>query len=220
MNTITGNSLYSYGNTQQANKKNNVMNGNSSYESITGQHNEEDLIVNTRDSDISMQEAYERLSGSGKALSEAGQDEECEDKSAGVSDVNDLASLAGLPRGTKVTEIAVWSLKDVSFYLNEDTGEISCISHYNNQPGRHPLWSRTISPEDREKVYTQLFDRYKDVSAGDFVFRYRAYLPHEEFWDMYLAGKVDLTTLVENDDRLSEKELYNKFLWETGNRGH
>lgn len=220
MNTITGNSLYSYGSTQQTDKKNNVRNRNSSYESITGQHNEDDRIANTKNLDISIQEAYESLSGSGKTLPEAGQDEECEDKSAGMSDVKRSPYSASLDGETKVTEIAVWSLKDVSFYLNEDTGEMSCISNYDNRPGRHALWSRTISPEDREKVYTQLFDKYKDVSVSDFVYRYRAYLPHEEFWDMYLAGKVNLATLVESDDRLSEEELYNKFLRDIGNRDH
>lgn len=129
-----------------------------------------------------------------------------------MSNVKRAPSLGGLDGETHVTEIAVWSLKDYSFYLNEDTGELSCISHYDNRPGWNPLWTKTISPDDRERVYNQLFDRYKDVAAGDFVYRYRAYLVHEEFWDMYLEDKVDLTTLIEHDDTLSEDELYNKFL--------
>lgn len=166
--------------------------------------------VNTTDTGISMQEAYERLSGSGKPLPEAGQDEECKEKNVGGSD---LAASAGLPPGTKVTEIAVASLPNgVSFYFNEDTGEVSCIDDRDSRPGRHALWSKILSPEERERVYNQLFDNYKDVAAGRFVYRYRAYLKHEEFWDMYLDGKVDLTTLVESDSMLSEEELYNKFL--------
>lgn len=145
-----------------------------------------------------------------QTLAEAGQDEECKEKNV---DGSDLAASAGLPPGTKVTEIAVASLPNgVSFYFNEDTGEVSCINDRDSRPGRHALWSKILSPEERERVYNQLFDNYKDVAAGRFVYRYRAYLKHEEFWDMYLDGKVDLTTLVESDSMLSEEELYNKFL--------
>lgn len=211
MNTITGNSLYTYRSTQQAYKQNHVRIRNDNLGRTTEQLYEDVQIVNTKDSSISMQEAYERLSGSGKALYEVGQDEECKDKSVEVSDVKRSPSVAGWDGETHVTEIAVWSLKDFSFYLNEDTGEISCISHYDNRPGRHSLWSKTILPEDRERVYNQLFDRYKDVAAGDFVYRYRAYLPHEEFWDMYLEGKVNLASLIEHDETLSDGELYNEF---------
>ena len=146
-------------------------------------------------------------------------DEEYKDKPVEVSDVKQPPSLGGLDGKTKVTEIGVASLKDFSFYFNEDTGEISCISHYNNQPGRHPLWSKHLSAEERERC-DKLFDNYKDVAAGGFVFRYRAYLMHEEFWDMYLEGKVDLSTLMEHDDTLSENELYNKFLLDAVKRDH
>lgn len=211
MNTISSNSSYTYRSTQQEDKQNHIRNRNGNLGSMVEQFYKDVQIVNTKDSGISMQEAYERLRGSGMALPEAGQDEECKDKSVEVSDVRRSPSLGGLDGETKVTEIAVWSFKGFSFYLNEDTGEMSCISHYDNRPGWHPLWSKTILPEDRERVYNQLFDRYKDVAAGDFVYRYRAYLPHEEFWDMYLEGKVNLASLIEYDDVLSDGELYNKF---------
>ena len=56
------------------------------------------------------------------------------------------------------------------------------------------------------------FDRYADMAAGHFVYRYQAYLKHEEFWGMYLEGKVDLKALIEKDSTLSEDELYDKFL--------
>ena len=61
-------------------------------------------------------------------------------------------------------------------------------------------------------------EKVTDMAAGHFVFRYQAYLKHEEFWDMYLDGKVDLTTLVEDNDMFSEDELYDKFLRDMTNR--
>ena len=64
-----------------------------------------------------------------------------------------------------------------------------------------------------------MFDRYADMAAGHFVYRYQAYLRHEDFWDMYLEGKVDLKALAEKDDVLSEDELYNKFIQNRTNRG-
>lgn len=118
----------------------------------------------------------------------------------------------------KVTDIEVVSLNNgVSFYYNCDTGELQCINDYDSRPGRHALWSKNLSPEDWEKC-NKMFDNYADMAAGHFVFRYQAYLKHEEFWDMYLDGKVDLTTLVEDNDMFSEDELYDKFLRDIANR--
>ena len=219
MNTISSNSSYTYRCRQQADKQPYVRNKNGNLGSTAGHLYEDVQIINTKDSSISMLEAYERLSGLGKTLLEADQNGECKDKSAEVSDVGRFPSLGGLCPETKVTEIGVASLKDFSFYFNEETGEVSCISHSDNRPGWNPLWSKNLSPEDRERC-DKLFDNYKDVTAGDFVYRYRAYLMHEEFWDMYLEGKVDLATLIESDDTLSEDELYNKFLRDTENRDH
>ncbi|MDE7258072.1 MAG: hypothetical protein K2N77_02360 [Lachnospiraceae bacterium] len=219
MNTISSNSSYTYRSRQQEDKQPHVRNRNGNLGSTEDQFYEDVQIVSTKDFGISMQEAFERMSGSSKDLLEAGQDEEYKDKSVEVSDVKRSPSLGGLCPETKITEIGVASLKDFSFYFNEDTGEVRCISHSDNRPGRHPLWSKTLSPEDRVKC-DKLFDNYKDVAAGDFVYRYRAYLMHEEFWDMYLEGKVDLTTLTESDDTLSEDELYNMFLRNTVNREH
>lgn len=45
-----------------------------------------------------------------------------------------------------------------------------------------------------------MFDKYANMAAGHFVYRYQAYLKHEEFWNMYLEGKVDLRGLIEKDD--------------------
>ena len=64
-----------------------------------------------------------------------------------------------------------------------------------------------------------MFDRYADIAAGHFVYRYQAYLKHEEFWDMYLEGTVDLRALIEKDNSLSEEKLYGKFLRDMANRG-
>lgn len=50
------------------------------------------------------------------------------------------------------------------------------------------------------------------------MFRYDAYLKHEEFWDMYLEGKAGLTSLIKKDDALSVGELYDKFLRDMANR--
>ncbi|MDE6845723.1 MAG: hypothetical protein K2J99_08155 [Lachnospiraceae bacterium] len=212
MNTISSNSSYAYRSAPQAEKQNHVRIRYSNLESTAKQLYEDSQTVSTESSGISMQEAYERLSGTGKALIEAGQDEECKDKPVEESDVKGLAASAGLSPDTKVTEISVASLPNgVSFYFNEDTGEVSCVNDRDSRPGRHALWSKTLSHEEMEKC-DMLFDNYKDVAAGGFVFRYRAYLKHEEFWDMYLEDKVDLTTLIEYDDTLSEDELYNKFL--------
>lgn len=218
MNTITGDSMYTYKSTQQADKPTHVRNRNGNLGSTAKQHYEDVRIVNTKDSSIAMQEAYDRMSGSGKALPEVGPDEECKDKPVEVNEVKRAPSLGGLDGETKVIEISVASLKNFSFYFNEDTGEVSCISHYNYHDS-HPLWSKTLSPEDRERC-DKLFDNYKDIAAGDFVYRYRAYLMHEEFWDMYLDGKVDLTTLTEYDDPLSKDELYNKLLRDIVKREH
>ena len=221
MNTISSNSSYTYRSTQQADKQNNVRTRNDNWENTAKQLYEDVQTVNTKESGISMQEAYERLGGSGKTLPEVGQDEEYKDKSVEKSDVKESPSRVDWDGEAHVTEIAVWSLPNgVSFYFNEDTGEVSCVNDRDSRPGRHALWSKTISLEDRERVYNQLFDNYKDVAVGNFVYRYRAYLKHEEFWDMYLEGKVDLRTLIEHDDTLSEDELYNKFLRDMRNRDH
>lgn len=96
---------------------------------------------------------------------------------------------------TKVTEIGVASLPNgISFYFNEDTGEVSCVNDKDDRPGRQVLWSKNLTSEEMERC-DRLFENYKDEAAGHFVFRYSAYLEREEFWDRYLAGKIDLATL-------------------------
>ncbi len=200
MSTIIGNGLRTYKSIQQTDKQNHVRNKTNYQRNAAEQLYEDVQSVSAKDSGISTQEAYERLGGSSKALLGVGQS----------------ASLDG---ETKVTEIEVASLSNgVSFYFHMDTGEVSCVDVNDNRPGRHALWSKTLSAEEMERC-DKLFDNYEDKAAGHFVFRYRAYLKHEEFWDRYLEGKVDLTTLIEEDNTLSEDELYNKFLQDTISRG-
>lgn len=120
----------------------------------------------------------------------------------------------------KVTDIGVASLPNgVSFYFNNDTGEVSCVNDNDSRPGRQVMWSKILSSEGMARC-DKLFDNYKDETAGHFVFRYKAYLKHEKFWDMYLDGKVDLAALVQEDSALSDDELYNKFLRDMANKDH
>ena len=209
MNTIIGNSSYIYRHTQQAGKQNHIRTGNGNWGHAAESVYEDAEGLKTKDSGISAQEAYER-SHSGKTLPEAGQEEEYKDKSVEVSDTEQLPSTED--EILKVTDIEVASLSNgVSFYFNKDTGEVSCVNDNDSRPGRQILWSKTLSPEDMERC-NKMFDNYADIATGHFVFRFQAYMKHEEFWDMYLDGKVDLGALTEKDDALSEDELYDKFL--------
>ena len=216
MNTIIGNGLNTYRHTQQADKQNRVRTGNGNWGRAAEPLYEDARSLKTEDSGISAQEAYERMSGSGKAVPEVEQDEECKNKSVEVSDAEQLPLAEN--EIEKVTDIEVVSLHNgVAFYYNCDTGELQCINDYDSRPGRHALWSKTISPEDWERC-DKMFDRYADMAAGQFIYRYQAYLRHEDFWDMYLEGKVDLRALTEKDDALSEEELYDKFLRDMANQ--
>lgn len=214
MNTIIGNGLNTYRHTQQADRQNRVRTGNGNWGRTAEPFYEDVQSPDTKDSGISAQEAYERMSGSGKAVPEVEQDEECKNKSVEVSDAEQLPLAEN--EIEKVTDIEVVSLHNgVSLYYNCDTGELQCINDYDSRPGRHAFWSKTISPEDWERC-DKMLDRYADMAAGQFVYRYQAYLRHEDFWDMYLEGKVDLRALTEKDDTLSEEELYDKFLRDMG----
>ena len=213
MNTIIDSGLNTYRHTQQADKQNCTRTGHGNWGRTAEPLYEDAWIINSKDSGISAQEAYERLGSSGKTLPEAGQDEECMDKSAKTSDAEQIPSAEDEIEILKVTDIEVVSLHNgVSFYYNCDTGELQCINHNDGRTGRHALWSKTLTYEDWERCCDEMLDRYADKAAGQFVYRYQAYLRYEEFWDMYLEGKVDFRALVERDDALSEEEFYSKFL--------
>ena len=96
--------------------------------------------------------------------------------------------------------------------------EITYVNDNDSRSGRQVMWSKILSSEEMARC-DKLFDNYKDEAAGHFVFRYKAYLKHEEFWDMYLGGKVDLTALIQEDDTLSDDGLYDKFLQNMANQG-
>lgn len=212
MNTIISNSSYACRSTQQTDRQKHARSRNVNLESTVEQFYGDVGTANTKDSDISVQEVYERMGGLAKTLPEAEQDDEYMDKSIGESDVKRSPSSASLDGETHVTEIGVVSLPSgVSFYFNEDTGEVSCVNDRDSRPGKQILWNKILSPEELVKC-DKMFENYKDIAAGCFVCKYRAYLPHEEFWDMYLEGKVDLAKLTESDDTLSEEELYRGFL--------
>lgn len=147
---------------------------------------------------VSVSDVYERMSSAGKSTSETEPSVQSESESE------------------KVTEISVASLSNgISFYFNDDTGEVSCVDDTDKRPGRQVLWSKTLSKEELAKC-DRLFENYKDEAAGHWVFRFEAYLKHEDFWDMYLDGKVDLAALREADSALSGEALYDKFLREMG----
>lgn len=87
MNTIIDNGLNTYRNMQQADKQNHARIRNGNWGSTAGPLYEDVRIPNTKDSGISVQEAYERLSGSGKTLPEAEQLSPTEGKIEKVTDI-------------------------------------------------------------------------------------------------------------------------------------
>lgn len=120
------------------------------------------------------------MNGKAKIISEAGKD----------------ASVASQTEPKKVIDIGVATLPDmgISFYFNEQTGEVSCVSLKGPTPGKQVLWSKQLSDEDLTKC-DALFENYPDYARGCFEYRYKAYLIYEDFWDMYLEGKIDLKAL-------------------------
>ena len=91
-----------------------------------------------------------------------------------------------------------------SFYFNDETGEVSCVDDTNPKPGRQSLWSRTLSEEELARC-DKLFDRYK--GERNWIYRYEAYLKHEDFWDMYLDNDTDIQLV---DGLFKDQELYDK----------
>lgn len=142
------------------------------------------------------------------------------ERTAVVGETEQLPSEEDVTETEKVTDIGVASLPNgVSFYFNNDTGEVSCVNDHDSRPGRQVMWRKMLSSEEMARC-DKLFDNYKDETAGHFVFRYKAYLKHEKFWDMYLDGRVDLSTLIQEDAALSDDELYNNFLRDMANKDH
>lgn len=120
------------------------------------------------------------MSGKAKMIPEASQD----------------ASVASQPEPKKVIDIGVATFPDmgISFYFNEQTGEVKCVNLKDPDPGRQVLWSKQLSDEEMTKC-DALFENYPDYTKGCFEYRYKEYLTDEKFWDMFLDGKIDLKTL-------------------------
>ena len=220
MNMITSNNLYTHRALLQTDSQNHIRNRKSNLGSTMEQMCADVPVKKTTDASISTLDAYERMGGLVRVIPETGQDKDGEDATETSREARGAEKLPAAENETeteKVTDIGVVSLPNgTSFYFNEDTGEVSCVNDNDSRPGRQVLWSKTLSPEEMARC-DKLFDNYKDEAAGHFVFRYKAYLKHEEFWDMYLDGKVDLSTLVQKDNALSDDDIYNKFLQDIKN---
>lgn len=84
-----------------------------------------------------------------------------------------------------VVECSVVSLLEqgVSFYFNEETGEVDCVDDNDPKKGRQILWSKMLSKEEISDC-EKLFERYKGEKHWEY--RYADYLKQEAFWDMFL----------------------------------
>lgn len=182
MDVINDNYLCAYGNMRQ--EKSEIRNQSRGY--IDGykcleEKPQENINAQITDSaGISAWEAYESMSGKAKIIPEASQD----------------TSVDSQTESKKVIDVGVVTLSDmgISFYFNEQTGEVRCVNLKDPNPGRQVLWSKQLSGEEMTKC-DALFESYPDYARGCFEYRYKAYLMDEEFWDMFLDGKIDLKAL-------------------------
>ncbi len=118
--------------------------------------------------------------------------------------------IAAMPtQPINVIECSVMSFPDTdySFYYNHSTGELDCVKDNSGKAGRDILWSKEISEIDYENCGA-LFERYKGETTWEY--KYEAYLAHEDFWDMYLNGDVDMDALRKADELLTGDDLFNK----------
>ncbi len=205
MNVIGSGYLYAHGNVQQETCNRN-QGHKSNYKSVGEKSYEEKSASNIDHTSISAMDAYESMGG-GRLISEAEQGVMAEEE----TDTK------------KVIDIGVATLfeEGINFEYNYETGEICCVKLNTSKPGGQVLWRKGLLPEEKSRC-DALFENYPNYSKGYFEFRYRAYLKHEEFWDMYLEGKVDLDVLRQREGSCSDDELYDKFLQDmrnqTGNR--
>ena len=202
MNVIGSGYLYAYGNAQQEEIWSRKPGHKSDYKSVGEKPYEEISASYTDSTGISAMDAYESMGGGGKLIPEAEQGvmAECEASTKKIEI-------------KKVIDIGVVTLfeEGVNLEFNNETGEVSCVKLNTSVPGGQVLWSKVLSPEEMMRC-DALFENYPNYAKGYFEFRYRAYLTHEEFWDMYLEGKVDLEVLRQREVSCREDELYDKFL--------
>lgn len=180
MDVINSSYLCTYGNARQEEIRNRSQGHIDGYKSIEEKPQENINAQITDNAGISAWEAYESMSGKAKIIPEASQD----------------TSVDSQPEPKKVIEIGVTTLFDlgISFYFNEQTGEVCCVNDIDPNPGRRVLWSKQLSGEEMTKC-AALFECYPDYAKGCFEYRYKAYLMDEKFWDMFLDGKIDLKAL-------------------------
>lgn len=188
MNTIDNNK-YMNPNTYPTNvQKSAQMKDNSR----TGKIYEEAPVQHRPEAEMTTQNAYEKMSAAMRTIPEEKQPAETisETTPESPSEAKEL----------RVIECSIVSLDNgISFYFNDETGEVRCVDDNDPRPGRQVLWSRTLSKEELEKC-DKLFENHADQETGGFVFRFQAYLGHEEFWDKYLEGRIDLEALKQEDD--------------------
>lgn len=201
MNIMDSGYLYTYGNVRQAEVGNRALGHKSAYKGMAEMSYEDTSANNTNNAGISVMDAYESMGARGKLIPEAEQGA----VDGGKSDTEKIEE--------KVIDIEVVSLfeEGVNFNYNTETGEVSCVKFNSPVSGGQVLWNKVLSPEEMLRC-DALFENYPNYSKGYFEFQYRAYLPHEEFWDMYLEGKVDLEKLKQREGTCSNAELFDKFL--------
>lgn len=201
MNAINSNYPQACGNMQQEEIRNRNREYSHGYKSIEEKPQENIQPPNTDNAGFSPLEVYESMSGKAKMIPEADQGAAGDDQAG--------------PK--KVIEMGVVSLIDmgISFLFNMQTGEVSCVNDNDPNSGVRVLWSKQLSDEEMTKC-DALFENYPNFSKGYFEYRYKAYLKHEEFWDMYLEDKIDLKTL-EWGSSYSDDELYDRFLQDMKN---
>lgn len=180
MDVINSSYVCAYGNMRQEDTRNRSQGHVDGYKCFEEKPQENIHAQITDNVGISAWEAYESMSGSTKIIPEASQD----------------TSADSQPEPKKVIEMSIASLPDmgISFYFNEQTGEVSCVNDNDPTPGRQVLWSKQLSGEEMTRC-DALFERYPDYAKGCFEYRYKAYLMDEKFWDMFLDGKIDLKAL-------------------------
>lgn len=106
--------------------------------------------------------------------------------------INKYGDIFGDEKVTKVIEMEVVSFSSgLSLHFNSDTNEVSCTD---DRPGRNYLWTLPISKEDRERSRELFVRTPKD---GHWEYEYAEYLKQKSFWEAYLSGTINLTTIMQ-----------------------
>ncbi|MCI8530702.1 MAG: hypothetical protein HFH82_16505 [Lachnospiraceae bacterium] len=195
MNVI-GNKISAYENTQRTELRNNIRNCDSKRKRAGEEVFGEGLEPQLHTEEVTVQDVYERMCAEARTVPEATQttwtDQELQ--------TEQVKQETQTNETKKIIEMSVVTLSNgISFEFNDETGEVNCIDYNDKGSGKHILWSKVLSEEELAKC-DNLFENYADMSGGYFVFRYESYLPDKNFWDRYLDGKIDLTTLNQKEN--------------------